>query len=449
MWVASANREEFLGTVQGELPRTKRPREVDSLESIHDSDSNFILIWADNPESDAFPVTVLVPNQKQNDFFGWVGAFLSGIRPFTSFCRVSDLETAQHFFKSRPRRVSNRVLAGLVGAIIGEAAAYTGGARLDRPNAFKTYAATLSFATVKSFCLGTLGDRDQLPKAWSRARELTRQQSTPVGVEDVRRPLTALITALEGERSLWGGEVKGVPKDFADVFLDFVNSGRLSDRLLRVVADLYPELSDASTRMQDTREERIQYLESSLGVLKASQDRVTSSFVAGLLMSQVAPGTLDHFKIIQPLSSDLPLAFMWYGVFAGLHEKTTILNYGDGIGRRIVRELIRPEDFLERPKCDIAVAELEVLSRDVSDSDFRAGLSGQLEVEVAPCVVSQMRVVTRQPESQASGSQPSAFAAEFPEWVDDFDAVLDRMLRAQQHLHRLLGIQSKKTRRKS
>src|SRR5260370_9656370 len=151
--------------------------------------------------------------------------------------------------------------------------------------------------------------------------------------------------------------------------------------------------------MEDTREERIQYLEASLGVLKVSQDRVTSSFGAGLLMSQVAPGTLDHFKIIQPLSSDLPLAFMWYGVFAGLHEKTTILNYGDGIGRRIVRELIRPEDFLERPNCDIAVAELEVLSRDVSDSDFRAGLSRNLEVDVPPCHVSLIIVVPRQPES--------------------------------------------------
>src|SRR5260370_36993180 len=135
MWVASANREEFLGTVQGELPRTKRPREVDSLESIHDSDSNFILIWADNPESDAFPVTVLVPNQKQNDFFGWVGAFLSGIRPFTSFCRVSDLETAQHFFKSRPRRVSNKVLTRLFGAISGEGGAYTRRASPESANA--------------------------------------------------------------------------------------------------------------------------------------------------------------------------------------------------------------------------------------------------------------------------------------------------------------------------
>lgn len=448
MWVSSANREEFLAAVQGEVSPTRRLREVDSLESIHDSDSNFTLIWADNPEIDAFPAIVLVPSQKQNDFFGWVGAFLSGIRPFSSFCRVSDLRTAQDFFRSRPRRLGNRVLAGLVGTIIGEAAAYTGGAKLDRPNAFKTYAATLSFATVKSFCLGTLADKDQIPKAWFRARELTRQQSTPVGIEEVRRPLTALITALEGERSLWGGEVKGVPKDFAGVFLDFVNTGRLSDRLLGAVGDRYSELSDAPIRMQDTREERIQYLESSLRVLHASQDRGTSSFVAGLLMSQVAPGTLDHFKILQPLSSDMPLAFMWYGLFAGLHEKTTILNYGDGIGRRIVRELKRPEGLLERPKCDIAVAELEVLSRDVSDSDFRAGLSGQLEVEVAPCVVSQMRVVARQSEPQVPIGQGSGFSAEFPEWVEDFDAVLDRMVRSQQHLHRLLGIQSKKSRKK-
>ena len=67
-----------------------------------------------------------------------------------------------------------------------------------------------------------------------------------------------------------------------------------------------------------------------------------------------------------------------------------MLNFGEGVGR-IIRELDRPECLLEKPKCDIAVKELLVLSRDPADLDLRMSGTGHPEVEILPCVVHACR----------------------------------------------------------
>lgn len=448
MWIASLTREEFLGVVQGERVRPTRVREVTSLEDWREHDEGLVVVWADNPERDMFPSNVFVPEEKQNEFFGWVGSFLSGIRPFTAYCRVSDLDTARAHLGRHRAPLPYRFLAGFVGAIIGEAATYSGATKVDRATGFKACAATFSFAVAKAAAIGAPVDSNLIGRSWMRARQLTHQQRLLVGLDEIQRPLLALMAVTGNDRLKFDASVEGVPNDLAEFVFDYARSGRASEQAQRFIGERFPDLNEAPARMQETREQRIQYLDSALRALANSQDRAASSFIAGSLMSQIAPGTFDHVKILQPFSSRLPSSFMWYGLFAGLHEKTTLLNYGGGIGRRIVREITRPEHFLERPKCDIAIGELEVLSRDVAGLDFRTGSSGQVEVEISPLVVSPMRAAFGPSEIQPPLIEPSSFATEFPDWMNDLDEVIDHMVRIQQRLHRTYGFEDKKPRRR-
>lgn len=132
-----------------------------------------------------------------------------------------------------------------------------------------------------------------------------------------------------------------------------------------------------------------------------------------------------------------------------MHEKTTMLNFADGIGRRLVREIIRPENLLDSPHCDVGVAELQVLSRDVAEVDLRTTSSAHLEIELLPCVVSSMRATSRHPDfTQPPLLQTFAAEDDIADWLGDMDSAIDRITKTQQRLHRILGLQNKKPKRK-
>lgn len=390
------------------------------------------------------------PTQAKNSF---CLSFLAGIRPFTAFCRVTDLHTARSFLAARRPQLSPRTLASIVGAIVGEATAYVRGTKLEPRVALKAFTSTLSFSVLKMFCLGIPLDLDRVGRAWTQARYLTKQQNLPMGLDEVRQPLDALLTVLETDHSRYevqAGHIQDLPPDFGHFFGEYAETGNASEYSLRFINDYYPQLHDLASRMKDTREERIQYLEYALRELAQSRDRTSSSFVAGFLTSQVAPGTLDHLKMLQPFGASFPLSFMWYGVFAGLSEKTSILNFAEASARRVMRELTRVESLLDTPKCDIAVGELQVLSRDVSEPDFRSISSGHLEVEILPCIISSMRAAPRDSDIK----QPQLFSQpplpdDVLDTVADLDNAVERVVKAQQRLHRQLGLQFTKQKRKS
>lgn len=448
MWAATVSREDFLGIIQGEVSRTKGAREIESLDNWYDT-SGIVVLWADDPSLYTFPSVVLVSSDSQNDFLAWVAAFLSGIRPFTAFCRVADFPTAKALMKAQLPRPPQRMLAASVGAVVGEATAYTRGFRLERPAAFKACASTLSFAVLKAFCLGINLDVDYVGRLWLLARKLTNQQKLPIGLEDIRQPLGALLAVLEGGTLSYGSKIEGLPPALSELFFEYARTGRVSASSFAILEERFDNLHDASTHMQDTREERIQYLDHALRQIASVRDRQVSSFVAGFLTSQVAPGSFDHLKVLQQYSSTLPLAIMWYGVFAGLHEKTTMLNFAEGVGRRLVREITRPEDLLDNPRCDVGVVELQVLSREVTEIDLRTTSSAHLEIEILPCVVSSMRATPR----HSDVAQPQLFQTppvedDIADWLHDMDGAVDRIVRTQERLHRILGLQNQKPKRK-
>jgi hypothetical protein len=67
-------------------------------------------------------------------------------------------------------------------------------------------------------------------------------------------------------------------------------------------------------------------------------------------------------------------------------------NFGFGIGRRIIRDVIQEDSILSRPRCDIALEELDVLYGGKNTiQNLHPRESGHIIVEIFPCVNSTMR----------------------------------------------------------
>jgi hypothetical protein len=165
---------------------------------------------------------------------------------------------------------------------------------------------------------------------------------------------------------------------------DLFETGDISDADWRALTTDLP-VYDLRLAMRDTREERVRLLEGflqSIGTrLRASDE---TAFLVGYLVSMIAPGTLDHWRLLSPTLQSIPTAGLWYGVCAGLRQEARMESYGLGVGRLVARELQRRVDLLEQPTCDIAVDELEV-----TGPFFKAegpGTSNAIEVEVSPGV---------------------------------------------------------------
>jgi hypothetical protein len=142
--------------------------------------------------------------------------------------------------------------------------------------------------------------------------------------------------------------------------------------------------------MTGPREIRVKIVDAAIHELAKGPDisRRQRSFLAGYLASLIQPGAIDHFKILFPVRSELPECFLWYGVLSGLTPRSSVLNYDNGLGWLINRELGRTTNWLDPPDCDIALTEMEILLRDRENSrlEMRTFVSGLLRIELFPLI---------------------------------------------------------------
>src|SRR5439155_15625454 len=121
----------------------------------------------------------------------------------------------------------------------------------------------------------------------------------------------------------------------------------------------------------------------------------------------------------------------------GLQEHSNLQNYSAGLGRRVLRDLLQDDRFLDRPRCDIALTELNVLSDVPSPKlDFHTRLRGHVEVEIAPCVTSNIRWSPRGDFSMTSSNQ-TFDPGEARQLLDEMDQSLSRIESVHSKLARL------------
>jgi hypothetical protein len=191
------------------------------------------------------------------------------------------------------------------------------------------------------------------------------------------------------------------------------------------------------------REGRVVFFEqfaSSLAELPA-KDSALASFLCGFLASQIGPGTLDYTSLLAPYLEHYPTAFLWYGLCSGLQNRSSLYGFASGLGRRILREVLRKETLSDSPQCDIALPELEALtSNDTAAMDFRTGTQGVLTIEIIPLVTTSVRWPQKQVE------QPELFPTgpstrDMRELMAQLDNLRSRIGQVQNNIVRILDDQ--------
>jgi len=396
MWTSNATRRELLPIAQSESTRgSLEACRQDVRVPLAEKTAELQMIWRDEPgDRLRLPSVIIVDSAARREFLAWVASYLPILRPFTAHCRVLTRESAERGLGRMEVPKLDAFEGACLGLIFGETASYVAGRADISQLSLSACASSYSFAMARAFALDrTLNGRQEIADAWSQSRTLTKQQKLGLSVDRLNVPWLLGMDLAAGGVGPSGTGVDQLPRQVAQACLDIRQSGDIDQARWETLTDGLLEVRTSREGLYGPREARVRSVEQALQWLSEHKSQDTlASFVAGYLLSRIGPGTFEHYGVALPFLQALPEMFVWYGLCAGLNERSELSNQFAGLGRRIVREILRNEDILDSPRCDIAIAELEVLAGGPDARlDFRTGDRGYIDVEIAPCVNVVMR----------------------------------------------------------
>lgn len=398
MFFTPLRRDELLSIVQNERPSNLFPILVDQFKQIGESPTDPIAVWQDNPIPEwPLPNLLIIPAASKSEFLAWTSSFVK-IKPLTSVIRILDYDTLN--LTGNPIRKTERIMRSVAGLVIAEALTYLeqGAPKLT----LRPCEGTFSFAVGRSV-LSVLGDRGLSLAGfnWFRTRQALANKLTKLRSEELRQPWAAILHLL-GAKIDEFDLLPAIQRCVDDLYKNGIVSAEHWRNLTREI----PEVQSLEGLMRETREERVITLERALRSLTSRNlKREQASFIAGYLLSMVAPGTLEHWKLLDPVKNVFPTSGLWYGLCAAIRQETAIPSYGGGLGRLIIRELERNIDLLERPTCDVAIDELEVLGPAYKVDQFATASNTNVEVEISPGVTIPFRSMAKD-SAPVSGDAP-------------------------------------------
>ncbi len=375
MWTSKITRDELIALAQAEQLKNKTLRPLESLSDIEHLSDGLIGVWDEKPHDWTLPSIVVMPYNEKRDFFAWAASYVK-VKPFTAFVRTLDFETIACVAIAPTN--TEQWLGGMTGLILAETLTH-----VDQPAtkiSLRVCEGTYSFAVAKTLLhIDRTKSVRQVGLNWFRTREVLGTRTSKLTEEHLQgiwSVVTRLVSPKFAEQT--------VSEIVVQSCQDILNSGQIRDSNLRTLSTEFPTYN-LRAMMQFTREERVKLLER-VFVSLSSQKRQSeeTAFLAGYLLSMIAPGTLDHWRLLDPIKQSIPTAGLWYGLCAGLLPKSQINSYGSGLARLVVRELRRPVHLLEQPTCDIAIDELDVAGPLFKSENPTSG--NTIEVEIGPGV---------------------------------------------------------------
>lgn len=442
MWVKAVSRQELLEIFQREGRSVAAAIQGELLLDSHAQELQ--LIWRDDPEErPSLPVAVVVEARERRDFLAWVATYLRGFRPFTAHCRVIDASFAAKYLQ-REREVSlGRLENACLGVILGEAATEGYGQSDLRSPSLAVCMGTYSYAMSRALALGMLPREAQLvTEGWTSVRRIARYGRGPLDISALKEVWSVILGLSAGDDQRGYVEFPAAPTAIFEACRDLYETGEMqAPRWTALVGDV-PELRSVPAEMRGAREERVVAFEKALGVLgNQGWSRPHAGFLCGFLASEIAPGSIDHLRLLSPWVRRFGSVSVWYGLCAGLRTDSDVRDHSSGLGRSILRDILWSESAVDRPRCDIAVSELEVLSGAVDHLlEFRTRNQGQLEVELIPCLNIWLRWLPRS-DSMEDFTRPSAEMEEKRRLFEELGLTLQKFSSLYARLGRILGIQ--------
>ena len=417
MWLSSVTKKELLEIF--ELQSFTGPMIVSQRENFDDLSvkSEYVLVWNKDPKKETIlPVIIMVGGDRRNDFLAWAATYLPSIKPFTAYCRVLEwAEVPPELAGSEPSL--QNLEESCLGLIFGEAASYNLARHSDVKDLSPAICCeTYSFARARSLGFG-LESQESLIDKWIQFRKLTKPDSDHDWVLleliwSVLLEVAAPFKLSAPARLQRVESIRKISRDLIESVWVLKQSGILSYDDWVLVTRAFPELRMIFPEVRGTREERVRVLDVHLKTLEetAERDPLTAGFIAGYLTNLITPGTFEHAALLIPHLEKIPSSLIWYGLCAGMSKESQLKKYSHGLGRRVLRELLRRESVLERPRCDVALSELEVLRRAENSQfgEIRTNRRGCLEVEIVP----RVNVVVEWPSSNDRKPSPNTSYSE-------------------------------------
>lgn len=189
--------------------------------------------------------------------------------------------------------------------------------------------------------------------------------------------------------------------------------------------------------MHLSREERVRAMDEVMSdVVSAHEvDVKIREVVLGYLASRVANGSLAYTSLLEPVEPSLPMALMWFGLFASLQKDSDALISGECLGRRIVRDIQRRANIFGIPDADVSFEEFDALvSGARSDIKIRRQHQSLIAVEIAPSITAVFRVapdVRPEMEPHPPSITPEA-SRELRHLLQRIASMIDRLSEPQQ-----------------
>ena len=396
MWFADQTREQFLEFLQKDIPAS----DATFIEDIRNANGaiqqgKLRLIWNEAPRGGNLPSLIVINERDRLSFFAWVNTYLYGWRPISSLFRIivdSDLQKIRSL-KSTPKPMSgygNVVLGMIFSEATTHVASVNG--RFDKSKlSVNACLATCSFVLGQAVSFGW-GYTTDLVENWFLARKITRQPTLNIDLKTLLEPWSVILEVGKFTTKLrnW----PPISNSIREICYNLHINGEIDRFHLEKLTKGWPGLRDAFGHMDGPREDRVRSFESVLSTITRKRRSIPQSvvFCCGLLASRVAPGSLEHAGLLVPYLNSMKGLMLWYGLCAGMTPESKLANYSDSLGRRILRDMGTEDTIFSKPRCDISVEELDVLSvSEISLRSIRNSIPGKLIVEISPCVNALIR----------------------------------------------------------
>ncbi|MEK7992987.1 MAG: hypothetical protein AAB403_04195 [Planctomycetota bacterium] len=436
------NRRELLDLVWGR--HRHGVQDSSEIEPAAQAGQEMTVIWREEDVSPGgtLPRVITMLREAHSEFLAWAYTYLAVLRPFTAFIRLLEPAMASELLQRSRVQDLGRLREAFVALIIGETVTHLG-LRQDflqhlTPNAC---ANSRSYALARAVALGFEQQIEEVSSAWCSVRDLTKQRQREHNLGDLK----TAFQVLSGCRERQATASTSMPLDlglFERACREIADAGDIKDETWSDLTGSWASLFKIRGQMVESRESRVRAFDKAwTTIAEISQANPTlASFISGYLGSRIAPGELEHAGVVARTLEAAPGALLWFGVCSGLRSDGQVLAFSGGLGRRILRDLEQASHVLDRPRCDLAIAELEVLlNRDKPLTDFRAGSNSSLTVELTPGVTTTVRW-PRPSDTQADLFERRDISSETRDLVRDLSVALERVDYLRKRLERAVDL---------
>lgn len=413
------------------------------LISSFELSKGIVALWGDYPKPEMYsPAALVIEERETREFLAYVWTYLPDLRPLTAITRLLDIKSFEAALSLSETPSLGRTRNAWLGLMYAEVLSGQSSDNIFRITQTDCLSTT-TFAQARARALGYGSSViAQIRSRWVQLQSMLtqfKQNHKAVVPEEFWR----LLYDLDGSNRYDPLPLfEGLQDGLVGTLNEYQETGRVGADSWSVLTQDRPSARAARVTTDAPREQRVLAFEAVYSEIAESRARRDGdSFILAYLASQVSPGSMDHIALLRTAPPELRASYFWYGMLAGLAPGSTVHSAYEGLGRRVLRDLTRPESIYERPYVDVDLLELLMAGESSRPDSIKGALPEVLSVSLLPCVSSLVQL------TRGSGAGADAAVVRSSETLEQMRK-LERSLMdtqyAYERLSRSLGVDSQR-----